>query len=488
MAIFTPSKYQKAIFDTYTTTNSNIVISAVPGSGKTTTILELLKMTRTGRDSLFVAFNKSIVEELEKRVPQGVNVMTLHSLGCKAIYRHFRGKAEVNQYKLFRIGKKIEKSFSFKDKKKMEPYIFNLIKIVDLYRLRLETSFDAIPGIIQAYDIETIGDEYNDSIKLFTAYQYYNEHWQNDGKKFTMDFVDMVYLPAVMNLQLPVYDDVFIDESQDLNAAQQRLVEKAIKPKTGRFIAVGDPRQSIYGFMSADEFSYQKFAQKANTIELPLSYSYRCGTKIVQAANEIWNVIESPEEMFEGEILENASIEDVREGDFILCRNNKPLVETYFKLIAEEKPCYIKGAEIGKSIIVLIKAFERVPKDVMLQGLDTMLGDVYNELDKRGTRNITSNPKYTTLAEKIGIIKIIAKRYDSPAQICNVIEKMFLDVSKGIMLSSIHKSKGLETDNVFILDRKLIPSPYATQPAQLVQENNLLFVAITRARKKLGFI
>ncbi|HNQ20280.1 MAG TPA: AAA family ATPase, partial [Bacteroidales bacterium] len=131
---FRPSKYQQAIFDTYKNTKHNIAISAVPGSGKSTTIIELLKFVPYNRDAIFLAFNKSIVEELEKKVPQRVDVMTIHSLGAKALFREFKGQVEVSEYKIFRIAKHISHKFSV-DKKKIDSYIFNISKILDLYRL-----------------------------------------------------------------------------------------------------------------------------------------------------------------------------------------------------------------------------------------------------------------------------------------------------------------------------------------------------------------
>lgn len=487
MSRFIPSKYQKEIFKTYRETNKNIVISAVPGSGKTTTILELLKFTPITRKAIFLAFNKSIVEELSKKVPDKIDVMTLHSLGCKSLFRYYRGQVDVQQYKLFRIAKKIEKSFEV-DKKKIDAYIFNLIKIIDLYRLRLESSLDAIDSIISYYGIDTIGNEIQDAKKLFIAYQHYNENWRSEGKKFSIDFVDMVYLPAIKNYRLPIYSDVFIDESQDLNAAQQKLVEKIIDPVNGRFVSVGDPRQSIYGFMSADAEAYQKFVEKPNTVELKLSYCYRCGTEIVKAANKIWDVIESPDNMFSGEVIEKGNFKLAKEGDFILCRNTKPLVELYFKLIKEEKTCYIKGSEIGKSIINLVKNLSKVPKDTMIQYLYDMLSNLHSELLEKGVRSPTKHPRYISLTEKIDIIKIIAEKFSTTNAIIKCIERMFKDISKGIMLSTIHKSKGLETENVFILDLHLIPSEYAVKRHQIIQEHNLLYVAITRAKKKLYFI
>ena len=53
---------------------------------------------------------------------------------------------------------------------------------------------------------------------------------------------------------------------------------------------------------------------------------------------------------------------------------------------------------------------------------------------------------------------------------------------------TIHKSKGLENDNVFFLAPELIPSRFATQPWQLEQESNLKYVAITRAKNSLIYV
>ena len=56
------------------------------------------------------------------------------------------------------------------------------------------------------------------------------------------------------------------------------------------------------------------------------------------------------------------------------------------------------------------------------------------------------------------------------------------------MLCTIHKSKGLESDVVYILNENLIPSRFATSKEQLIQEKNLKYVARTRAKKELYFL
>jgi superfamily I DNA/RNA helicase len=58
----------------------------------------------------------------------------------------------------------------------------------------------------------------------------------------------------------------------------------------------------------------------------------------------------------------------------------------------------------------------------------------------------------------------------------------------GVCLSTIHKSKGLENETVHILCPELIPSKFAVQDWELKQEENLRYVAITRAKSKLIYL
>ena len=68
---------------------------------------------------------------------------------------------------------------------------------------------------------------------------------------------------------------------------------------------------------------------------------------------------------------------------------------------------------------------------------------------------------------------------------------MFGDTKDGekarvLTLSTIHKSKGREWDRVFILGRtRYLPSPWARKEWQQLQEKNLEYVALTRAKDTL---
>ena len=91
-------------------TDCNILINASAGSGKTTMLLQLLEVTK--ERTLFLAFNKSIQEEITQKMEsrgliQG-KALTLHSLGLMAI-RHHKKQIEIKESKKFEILKILQK-------------------------------------------------------------------------------------------------------------------------------------------------------------------------------------------------------------------------------------------------------------------------------------------------------------------------------------------------------------------------------------------
>jgi len=480
---FKPSIYQLQIFDTYRKTNKNIVISAVPGSGKTTTILELLKFVPAGKTCVFVAFNKSIVNELKDRVRKGVKVATLHSIGAGGLYKRY-SKVVLKENKTFGAAFEFVKKWGI-DVKKNGKILYNVCKLVDLYRLAMCSSKQELASKAYMYGIDYTENELSYSIELFDYLNRYN-NMNFEEQKF-IDFTDMIYLPATRNdIELPQFDEVFVDECQDLNRLQQIIVKRIMKPG-GRFVAVGDVNQTIYSFLFANPESFNDFKREPNTISLPLSVCYRCGTDIVSLANGVFETIESPEKKEKG-VVRNGSYKEVKEGDFVLCRNNLPLFELYLRFLLEGKKSFIKGKDIGKNLLSLVSEINGSFEHGM-RVLKRYLDELIEELAEKGVKKYVNHPRYISLFEKINIIQILANHFGSFDLVKKELEKMFVeDSNKGIVLSTIHKSKGLESDSVFILRPHLIPSQYATEDWELRQEDNLKYVAITRARKLLVFI
>lgn len=482
-----PSEYQKEIFKFVKEGTGNCVINAVAGSGKTTTIIASLKYIPSDKSVIFLAFNKSITEEIKQKVPTNVVVKTFHSLGASSVYKAYREKSELDNNKIFEIINNLAPRWSMIDKKQIDAdYKGRVKKIVDIARLSLCHDEIILKDLCDKHQIDALDNEIERALKII-------HDANNDISKF--DFTDMIYWPANYDhFKLEKYDFIFVDECQDLNKTQHKLIEKLSHSNT-RFIAVGDRNQAIYGFAGADTESFDNLVNMPNTITLPLSVNYRCGSNIINLAKNFVNQIEAHESTGEGILNQNASINEVIDGDMLLCRNAAPLVKLCLELLHKNKKAYVKGADIGEDLNRLIIKSNTKTTTELKVWLDNEMKKIIVAIKKKypylENEQIKEHNSFILFKEKHLLINTIIDT-ENIQDINNLIIKIrqvFLDNSTGICLSTIHKAKGLECKRVFIVDReKTMPSKFAKLPWQKEQERNLEYVAYTRAKDYLGII
>lgn len=517
---FTPSKYQKDIFKFILEDDKNGLISAVAGSGKTTTLIKALEIIPEGKSVLFMAFNKSISDEISKRVPKNkfIDVKTVHSYGNSLLSSYIETEIEPDKYRL--VYKNVINFLSGKDLDSIKKYKFdqehisyiefirNFTNGKDLYDTNFRNNVNKLVNLSRLHFIDF--DTFSIGISELKMIANQNSIESNDYEcevswyisKLGMydnkiiDYTDMVFLPNLFKFDVPKYDFVFIDECQDLNTCQRLLMLQAVKPETGRFIAVGDPKQSIYAFAGADSESYKKLRQLPNTKELPLSVTYRCGKEIINQVKHINPLIKPHTKNGVGKVLESFSYLDIEDGDMVLCRNTFPIVSLCINLLCKGRKAYIIGSDIGLSLKNMIKNCEKRTEKFSMENVISRLNhEVEKMIEKIKVKNGISSreaSEETTVMlfrEKIQIIQALSEDIEDPLVVMEKIDKIFSDNNQqGVCLSNIHKSKGLESNRVFILHRELMPSRRATLPWEIEQENNLIYVAYTRAKKTLGFI
>lgn len=486
--VFKPSKYQQAIYDFITDGEGNTVIDAVAGSGKSTTIVNALNIIPQDRKILFLAFNKSIVEELKIKIGNNPNVevSTLHSLGCRALRNVYKSFIDENKYSgWFNDGMRcgyIAPSMQLSNEDQMV-WKRNVKSMIDLGRVNLCNTEEELEAIALKHEIITLCNETRIAMKGI--------EWGKDNKR-VIDFVDMIYLPVVLDVRMPQYDWVFIDECQDLNAAQRTLFLKC-RSANGRFVAVGDPRQAIYGFAGADVVSFQQLKEIPNTVCLPLSVCYRCDRLIINLAKEIVPQIEARDDAPDGEILRDVPDTEVHDGDMILCRVTAPLVSKCMHYIANGVKAYVKGRDIGKNLVNMILRMKRDDIRGVMAAFSVELAKTAKKIMAKThctEEEAKQHTTYTTLLDKIQCIENIAYGLTDVDAVINRINTIFDDDRKnGICLSTVHKSKGLESDNVFILceDKFYLKNCMKVQ-WMAEQEENLVYVAYTRAKHKLAFL
>lgn len=496
---YEPSQYQKAIFDYIQHEKGNLVVEAAAGSGKTYTLVKALSLIPQDKRVLMTAFNKDIVKELTKKVKEfpNVEVRTLHGLGMilttrglgiggmkpegykytQLIYNHWQDLTKTNINKLSRNARK--------------SFVENTKKLVDFGRFYLATTRSEMIELMTKYDIPCVADEVDVALKVMAI----------GGKNLdSIDYTDMIWMPHIYDLHLQEceYDFIMVDECQDLNVAERNLVLRCLK-KGGRLIAVGDSNQCIYGFSGSDPDSFRAIQSIPNTVSMPLSISYRCPESIVKFAQNLVPSIEAKQGAEEGVILDCVSLDDVHDGDMVLCRNNAPLLQVYCKLLEQGKRAYIRGSDVGKNLqnIVIGTHKDYLHTNLKRDGVFIRLyEDLFNSrkaiMERYGISQEDAM-KHETIQAKLDMIRaleVLGADLTTTEELTKKIEDIFPknDKGEGIMLSTVHKAKGLEADNVFIACASLMPSKSALDEWQVQQERNLMYVAYTRAKKVLGFL
>lgn len=491
----------------------HLIVEARAGTGKTTTLVEGVRrllgeaprivpseqqqivwdkiaLSGNARTIAFCAFNKAIEVELSKRVPAGCTTSTFHGLGCSAVRMCFRGIGQPNKYRtadiLFRLsgGEGLEDSRRYRWEHRN--FISIISELVSLCKINLlEGSPEEIDELIGKHDIDTKGITH----EVYAAVPRVLNESKNVGQDNQIDFDDMVWLPVVLNLRLPKYDLLLVDEAQDLNKCQQELLKRAGK----RLIFCGDPKQAIYGFAGADSESMETLESSLkNTKEgcehVYLTVTRRCGRAIVSKANEVVPDFSAHESTGEGSVntIEFESYSStVKGGDMVLCRVNAPLVKECFKFLREGKKAFIQGRDVGAG---LLRTIESMKANDILDLIEKISVWADMEVEKDQRKKTPDEKRQIHIQDKRDCILTFTQQCSTLKELVEKIDDIFSDRTKaGIRLSSIHKAKGLEADRVFFLQlpKARCPHPMAKTTWQYEQEKNLLYVAYTRAIREL---
>jgi superfamily I DNA/RNA helicase len=464
------SKFQKDIFRDINSGTGHTVVIARAGSGKTSTIVEGFKYLPKGKKTLMVAFNKAIADELKQRAPSYVDVMTLHSLGFRAIKQSFGQDVILENDKCNEIIKTL-----IGDDYDMWEVNQSIAKCVSLCKGFLVDTPTRIGDLIDKFGIEI----FDYSREKFTELVI-KTLGLCKAKKNVIDFDDMIWFPFVYRLNVGKFDVVFVDEAQDLNAAQMAMVLSANK-MDGRIIAVGDPAQSIYQFRGADSEAMPNFVTKLNAKTLPLSVTYRCPKKVVALAQEVVPDIEAADGAPDGlveEVPAEQILKLVQAGDFVLSRTNAPLIKHCMALLRAGIPANIQGRDVGSNLQYFIK--------------------------KSKAKTITAFTAYVNAWREQEVKRLLAEKKDPIATVdkaecllnlCEgtltikdlkeTIEKLFNDTDDHakVIFSTTHKAKGLERNRVFVLT-----NTYRYGPGVEGEEANLWYVAVTRSKNELYLV
>ena len=260
-----------------------LLVLAIPGSGKTTMLLERIKFLSEHIDSskiLNLTFSRIQANDMKKRFDsKDSNFMTIHAF-CYLIIRNYLKKynRQVNLiedekiYNKYNIVGEIYKNIN---KKKMSKEDLNLFfqKISFMKNSLLDIS-------------------YLENVEISNADRIYLEYEKIKKQKHLLDFDDMqVYALELLNDESLLrsiknkYKYFQLDEGQDTSLLQFKILEKIVYPENN-LLVVADDDQSIYSFRAADPkylLNFKEIYKDAKIISLDTNH--RSGKKIISLAS-----------------------------------------------------------------------------------------------------------------------------------------------------------------------------------------------------------
>lgn len=460
----TPTDEQISITDLVRGTSDNIMVNALAGSGKTTT-LELIQAASPDKPVLCLAFNKRIADEMAKRFPSTTTVRTFNAMGHRIwgkTYNVTLSKKKVQELlsgyiEELRGDDRREVSGAYWDVVSAVGYAKSIGYVPDgkypqAKRLASRAAFHAsLEETPSEFLAEVIDDVLLRSIKAAFA--------------GSIDHNDQVYMPALFGGTFPRFPLVLGDEAQDWSPVDHQLLNKLV---TNRLCAVGDPQQSIYAFRGALVGGMGKLRQKFEMTEADLSISFRCPQAVVESVR--WHVPHfrwiKPGGIV-GE-LRNPTLASFTDNSAIICRNNAPLFRLAFQLLGAKRSVSVAGSEIGPKLIGILKKIgdDRDNKAELVAKIDAW------EQEKLAK----ANGGDATIKDMASCMRLFASFGASLSSAVAHVEHLFKQQGT-IKLLTGHKAKGLEFDTVYHLDPWLI--------GDSDQEKNLRYVISTRAKAAL---
>jgi superfamily I DNA/RNA helicase len=277
-------------------------VLAGPGTGKSYALQrKVMRLLEEGKDAsriLVVTFTNVAADALKKDLAavqiagaEGVRARTLHSL-CFEILR----KQQVLEItsRTPRPLMDFETNFLLEDLKGEFNGKRNTEKLLLAYESAFARQQHDIPGVVQS------ADDARFKTLLLRWLGLHRAMLIGELVPITYDYLKNN--PTAE--ELSQYDFILVDEYQDLNKAEQSLID--LLATNGELLVIGDDDQSIYSFKHAHPEGIIEFSTTHNPLEdVSLQICRRCPKKVVRLANELMGYFlgEHPKKL--GEYPEN---------------------------------------------------------------------------------------------------------------------------------------------------------------------------------------
>lgn len=443
--------------------NSQLLIVAGPGSGKTTVLTQriahLIKdKSIQPENCLAITFTRRASQEMRERLNKILenkasllNIHTFHSL-CFSILKENYERAGLNED--FTVMSEQEKALC-KDEKLLE----NALGFDDLIIL---------------------------TVKLLT---------ENED---------------ILNTYRSRFKYVSVDEYQDIDENQYKLI-RLLVPQDGNIFVIGDPNQAIYGFRGGDAKFFNNFTQDyPETQVINLKNNYRSTNSIVDASNQMincFNIVSKFDKPHEKITIHKAPT-DKAEAEFIASTiENLIGGHSFFSIDSQRTDggecdysfsdfaiLYRTSSQLPPIIEALKRTgmpFVKLSNDLLCEQKPVM--ELINSLNDdepicEQLKNSNSEIDDYILKYLINTAKTSKDKNEFIHEVSLLTEADTLDKrADRITLMTLHASKGLEFKCVFIagLENEILPLYRAKEEKEIEEERRLLYVGMTRAKERL---
>ena len=543
---FKPSTYQQDILDFFLNNpQSNMLVNALAGSGKSTTACMLSEHSKTS--DLYIAFNASVVEEFKKKIKNPkTKVMTMHSLAYSIMLYNVEQESKDSGEKPKGFGSQRSKRTvsldNFKPHKILDEEITkrygryiefakrvflkdNYINLYNLCRLTL-TDMSSNKDVSRLIDDHVLflyyGDEgysapdiseITSTLKILDTKS--RQQFETQG---VIDFTDMLWITfnklKYDNWEVPywaLYTNIYCDEVQDFSNIQLNFL-KFIKRTKGRYVFIGDFHQAIYNFAGANAQAFNqipKMFAPVETFDLPICY--RCAKSHLSRVNREYGIPILPCDDapmgFVKTIDKNKISEYAKAGDMVISRKNKWIAEVVLDLARNGTPIFIEDKEMVGAIKRQILSSKCTSVGTLKKFLQKVISNYNKKLFEIVSKNAReggheeehleavaeANSKIDNTSFLLEILEGYLENHassDSVSKFSNFIDKLLNTTPSPncVRLCSIHKAKGLEATNVFVLNEAKINYDFRNSKEQNIQEKNLSYIATTRAKEGLYLV
>lgn len=267
-----------------------LLVTAGPGSGKTTVITHHIKylidnLGISPKEILVITFTKSAAAEMKERF-----LSLLQENDTQVVFGTFHAFF----YQILRQSGSFHNNSILKEKEKIS-LLRDILKVQKIHFYENSFLIDLLGEISQVKNKNNLDRFESDILDKKEFYYTYQEYQRRKESIQKIDFDDMVtYCYELLSkdfLTLRKWQERFrfilVDEFQDINPQQYEIV-KMLAHNHHNIFVVGDEDQSLYSFRGADpRICFQFLEDYPEAKQLYLTENYRCHKDIVEASKKL---------------------------------------------------------------------------------------------------------------------------------------------------------------------------------------------------------